>query len=971
MGSIRHLSRLLAALSFGAIPQVASAAPAYVETHTAAPNVLVVVLADSAAVRDNENMGDSSSFTVNQNLASWGVEDSSTSVSISAIHRYTVPYDEDKKDDNKSTYLITVHHRMYLVLGQSLQEGHTYTVSLPSGYGGPATMTFSSTSTFCESIKVNQAGYHAKATSRFANLGVFMGDGGTMQLTSPTYDIYQEGSSTPIASGLTVDAAKDVFDDRTKGYDGSSVVSGEYVYRLRLATNIAEGGPYFISVRGFGRSRSFGVGQDYSRELAKVVTRGLYHQRCGIALETTYTPYNRAACHTKVYDGRADVNNHDMPIPIPSGAAVLDNFSGGYHDAADFDRRPMHTIIPLLMLTYFDAFPDHFIDGQYNIPESGNGIPDFLDEALWGLKVWENLQITDSGDAQYGAVRPGTGDAQPEYGVTGAATDNIKYTTYAVNDANVDFDMGHMGVDTTALCAGIFAQAARLLAPYGGASHADVQAHVDSLLQRAKTAWSYVATKFSLDDSASNKNVQRARYIYAALQLFLATGDETYHRIFKNAANAVIVKGGSWPEQYLPGNTSAACQTAHFASYLIEGNHRSTTDDTLVQSLKNAIFDFADNGTYMGPGPETQPYPQGVTKYMAWGAATAQGRYADPFIFAYLFTSDATKKQKYFNAASQYADYSLGLNPMGISYFSGLKEYFAGLGGAQYAGLVIDEVQSPLHLDSYFTKYGVTDGVSSPSHAGQPIGNVPGILVYGPEESGSGAGYQVAVSNQSFPVWDDLPQERRWGDGWSLVDGQEFTTWETLVWAAVLHGFLYSAGGASVPPVCGNNVCETGESTATCPQDCRVVDSGVPGPDASTPGSDAKPGSDTKPGSETKPGPDSALADAAKPGPDGAVADATKPGPDAANPQADSATPGPDTALLADAAKPGADTASPKKDAASSNPDTARTDGAATTKGSSSGCSCTTARDGKPTSLLALLLLGLLLGRKRGSRSRR
>ncbi|QNA89012.1 hypothetical protein G4G28_11955 [Massilia sp. Dwa41.01b] len=148
------------------------------------------------------------------------------------------------------------------------------------------------------------------------------------------------------------------------------------------------------------------------------------------------------------------------------------------------------------------------------------------------------------------------------------------------------------------------------------------------------------------------------------------------------------------------------------------------------------------------------------------------------YAFASLLTNDAAKRQAYLDAVSQYADFALGLNPLGRSFVTGL--------GA-------DVVQSPTHLDSYFTKAGLSDGVSS-EHVGKPIGNVPGIVVFGPTEGRSGAAYQTAVSNKVYPRWESLPGLRRWADGWSLINGNEFSTWETMVWNVAMHGFLYDAG---------------------------------------------------------------------------------------------------------------------------------------------------------------------------------
>jgi len=92
---------------------------------------------------------------------------------------------------------------------------------------------------------------------------------------------------------------------------------------------------------------------------------------------------------------------------------------------------------------------------------------------------------------------------------------------------------------------------------------------------------------------------------------------------------------------------------------------------------------------------------------MGWGAGTAQGRYADVFCYGMLLTKNTTEKQSFFESVALYADFSLGLNPMGISF---------------YTGLGTDQPVSPLQLDSYYTKYGVDDGVSHPNHGNRSIG---------------------------------------------------------------------------------------------------------------------------------------------------------------------------------------------------------------------------------------------------------
>ncbi len=109
--------------------------------------------------------------------------------------------------------------------------------------------------------------------------------------------------------------------------------------------------------------------------------------------------------------------------------------------------------------------------------------------------------------------------------------------------------------EATALSAGFFAHASRLLKPYDSVRAA-------KLLWRAQRAWSYLEKNGGVDAAQSD-------LMYAALQLYLATGDESYHQRFRSSAARIVAGEGTWPEVYLAGNTSAKCSTSHFISYLL------------------------------------------------------------------------------------------------------------------------------------------------------------------------------------------------------------------------------------------------------------------------------------------------------------------------------------------------------------------------------------------------------------------
>jgi endoglucanase len=132
-----------------------------------------------------------------------------------------------------------------------------------------------------------------------------------------------------------------------------------------------------------------------------------------------------------------------------------------------------------------------------------------------------------------------------------------------------------------------------------------------------------------------------------------------------------------------------------------------------------------------------------------WGHNVRQPQYA----CAPLLAWSLAKEQKYLDAASELMDYKLGLNPIGISYVTGLG---------------FDQVHNPHDRESAFTK-------------SKGWGPKPGITVFGPGIGGRWRKIQV------IPPVNELPRERLYVDDLGMISFNEFTIFETMA-----HDALYT-----------------------------------------------------------------------------------------------------------------------------------------------------------------------------------
>lgn len=143
-------------------------------------------------------------------------------------------------------------------------------------------------------------------------------------------------------------------------------------------------GEYIIKTVGSEpvKSNTFRIGQNVYAEALQIMSKSFYYHRCGTAVSDE-SDWGYEICHT---DDAPFFNNPEKSI----------NVTGGWHDAGDYNKFTVNTALSAGLLLYaYESKPEHFWDNHLDIPESGNGIPDLLDEVSWALEWLLKMQRDD------------------------------------------------------------------------------------------------------------------------------------------------------------------------------------------------------------------------------------------------------------------------------------------------------------------------------------------------------------------------------------------------------------------------------------------------------------------------------------------------------------------------------------------------------------------------------------------------
>lgn len=594
--------------------------------------------------------------------------------------------------------LVDLKHRIYLTLAEPLGSRETLTIKGPQAL--EVHWDFDDARVQTPVIQLNQVGYSPHARRRYAYVSHWLGSGGPLSLFDFPGTVFVEDRALPMTP-------------RTGTGD-----AGVPVAQIDLA-NAPIGRPFRIRIPGVGVSFETEISESSVFRSFYVVARGLFHNRFGRDTKPAFTDWVRPRDdQRKVWT--AEEPNYSKKFAENTPKVGPRKVLGGHHDAGDFDIRPMHYQVAMLLFEAYELNPAAFRDGQLDIPEGGNGIPDLLDEALYSLKGWQDLQ-----DAN-GCVRLGIEATRHPWGLVFADEDPMNYWTYACDSRH------------TLRVAALFAQAARLVRPFSADRAQD-------LLQRARRA-------FDQAIAAGADDADLGRMLFATGELWRATGEakfkEQFERIFR--AN---VKWGKYPDIYpkllwsggwdkrseaIIGEYLLGYVTAPGADPVIVGQATRRFTELAADSVRN--LERLAHRHARNPGSDP-----------SWGEDSGALRWELPCVWV-LRTGAADEECRSALALSR--DYALGANPMSMSWFTGLGE---------------SSVRDPLHADS--RAFRLKDRGAPEVPGAEPV---PGIPVYGPVArlpNGPAYGYAAKLI---YPPVEQRPLLRRYADNAFWVNSNEF-----------------------------------------------------------------------------------------------------------------------------------------------------------------------------------------------------
>ncbi|MBK6773904.1 MAG: glycoside hydrolase family 9 protein [Ignavibacteria bacterium] len=428
--------------------------------------------------------------------------------------------------------------------------------------------------------------------------------------------------------------------------------SGDKVWWFDFSTLTAEGTYYIFDITNNAGSYQFDINENVFFNPMKQALRTFYYQRCGIAKSMPYaqTGWTDAACH------KGSLQDLDCRLYNNTNPSTSKDLSGGWHDAGDYNKYVNFTFETMIDLMLAFKFNTSVRGDNYNIPESGNGIPDILDEVKYELDWLLKMQnangsvLSITGVMNYTSASPPSSDNSQRF--YGPATTSASYTASA-----------------------LFALGAIQFNSIGQTTYAS------TLQTAAVNAWNWAVSNPNITFynsgivGAGEQEVSTyeklVRKMAAASFLFGATGNTTYKTFFES--NYTQMHLIQWGYAY-PFENGQQDMLLYYSS--LAG---------ASASVSNAIKNAFKNSMKINNTDNLPAYTNNADAYRAylsdnnytWGSNTTKSRQGIMFADMIYYSLDTLNNQNYRGAALGFINYFHGINPTAFCYLTNMGSYGA------------------------------------------------------------------------------------------------------------------------------------------------------------------------------------------------------------------------------------------------------------------------------------------------------
>lgn len=496
-----------------------------------------------------------------------------------------------------------------------------------------------------------------------------------------------------------------------------------------------EPGAYYLHLPATNESSyTFEIREGVYDIVGRAAVKSYYFQRCNHDRALPYASdamVSFSGIGGQWVDGECHTDDRAAPAgPGSEDHGALD-VHGGWHDAGDYQKTLWGRGVNELLFAY-ELNPGAWRDGDLLIPESGNGVPDILDEIRWELDFYVRMQREDGHFMT--SVKGNGGDV--------ASPPSLSDQSRVYFDCTAPSGDGWSGGGVTLETAtgnGVLSLAHGAVV-FGAAGQT---ALAEQYREAALGGWDWL----------------NGRSLTGGENRIKAAAAAAVARLDPSVRSAVsFIEGYSWadwdgdlPWSVTPKGDALSTGAWHI---LLSPDTGAALKETVRQAVGEAVVDraFQEAGIYGGMfgGPDN-------AWDWSWGSNRSSSMYGANLLIAARFgITGGSTEAEIVTQGERYYHYMCGLNPLNMVYLTNMAAYggehssfqifhswFSFTGGdgdngnAEYNG-------KPVGVDEPLYPYYPDDDQTS------AYGPAPGLVPGGPNHAYGG---QYEIPNREYPAY--------------------------------------------------------------------------------------------------------------------------------------------------------------------------------------------------------------------------